>query len=44
MLSNMIGDWRKKWSQNSDTSANFPVGFVQLGPLANPPEGKETNK
>ena len=44
MLSNMMGQWRKKWSQNSNTSANFPVGFVQLGPLANPPEENETNK
>lgn len=26
----MISDWRLKWSLNSDTSPNFPFGFVQL--------------
>ena len=44
MLKNMLGDWRNRWSQNSDTNLNFPVGLVQLGPLANPPEEKETRK
>ena len=44
MLKNMLGDWRNRWSQNSGTSLNFPVGLVQLGPLANPPEEKETRK
>ena len=38
MLKNMLNDWRYRWSQESDTSPNFPVGLVQLGPLANPPE------
>ena len=42
MLKNMLGDWRNRWSQNSGTNFNFPVGLVQLGPLANPPEEKET--
>ena len=44
MLKNMLDDWRNRWSQNSGTSLNFPVGLVQLGPLANPPEEKETRK
>ena len=44
MLKNMLGDWRNRWSQNSGTNPNFPVGLVQLGPLANPPEEKETRK
>eukprot|EP01084_Bolivina_argentea_P283282 485108_1 len=26
----MISDWRQKWSLNSDTSPDFPFGFVQL--------------
>ena len=43
MITNMFGEWRKRWNQKSDTSINFPVGIVQLGPLANPPE-EETNR
>eukprot|EP01084_Bolivina_argentea_P188213 324055_1 len=26
----MIADWRLKWSQNSNTSINFPFGYVHL--------------
>ena len=26
----MIEDWRQKWAENSDTSADFPFGYVHL--------------
>ena len=27
---NLIGEWRRVWSENTNTNSNFPFGFVQL--------------
>ena len=27
----MIAEWRKKWSENSDTNSNAPFGLITLG-------------
>ena len=35
LLHEMFAGWRSTWAARSDTSENFPVGIVQLGPLAN---------
>ena len=35
----MISAWRRTWSSLSNTSVDFPVGVVQLGPWKNPPSG-----
>ena len=44
MLQNMFFDWRNRWSQNSNTDNNFPIGVVTLGPFANPPTQEITRK
>ena len=38
VIKNMFGAWRTRWSQNSDSGENFPIGVVQVGPFANPPQ------
>ena len=30
----LINEWRRVWSMNSDTYSNFPFGFVQLAQVA----------
>ena len=30
----MINEWRRIWSMNSDTYPNFPFGFVQLAQVS----------
>ena len=30
----LISEWRRVWSMNSDTYSNFPFGFVQLAQVA----------
>ena len=44
MIRNMFRDWRTRWNENSDTSNDFPIGVVQVGPFGNPPEPEELRK
>jgi len=43
LLHEMFAHWRSTWASRSDTSENFPVGIVQLGPLTNKLNGTRIN-
>ena len=43
LLHEMFAHWRSTWALRSDTSENFPVGIVQLGPLTNKLNGTRIN-